>query len=370
MKTVLVVGLKNVVGGIENYLLLMQKYTSNSLRFVFLIEKEAEDEIIIHADLIKENNGEIVYLPEHHLLKEYRLTFTKILKEYKEVSDEVYVNVDHISFDIIPVVFAVREGYKVIIHAHSAMQERISNPVYRLRQVILHRSAKQILKHLNVARLAVSARAGEYLYDGKRYLIVSPGIEIRRFCYNESIREMVREQFNLGRSLVLGFVGRLAVVKNPLFLIDVLKYTKKTYRDAKLLIVGDGPLKKDVLIKAEQLSLTEDIVFAGEVSNVQDYYQAMDVLLAPSLSEGMPLGIMEAQSAGVPCICAKGNFPETIDVTGIVHFCSLGDGAEAWSNKAQEVYSLDVNRIDMNEKVKNSGLNIENAAKKLLEVLN
>lgn len=366
MRTVLVYGLTNVIGGIENYLMLMQKYLYNDLSFVFLVE---EVDKLIYEDAITSNNGKVEYLPDRHKFQEYNEKFHEILKKYKARTNTLYVNISHISFDIIPIKIGQSEGYRVVTHSHGAGQEPIKKLRYRIRHTVLRFVGNIRLKYADVERLAVSKRAGDFLYHGRPYKIVAPGIEVSRFIFNKEKRNEFRARFGLSNNVVLGFVGRIVAVKNPLFLIDILQATKRRIQNVKLLIVGDGDLKEEMMDKASLMGLEKDIVFAGEVTNVQDYYQAMDVLIAPSFSEGMPLGIMEAQSAGVPCICAKGNFPETIDVTGIVHFCSLGDGAEAWSNKVQDIYSMDIDRFAMNETVKKSSLNIENAAKKLLEVL-
>lgn len=366
MKTILVYGLKNVIGGIENYLMMMHKYLHNDLKFVFIVE---EAETFIYEKQIKENNGEIVFLPERHSFGPYKEKLRKVLKEYKGVTDTFYCNVGHISFDIIPVKMALSEGYRVITHSHSAMQEPIKLFRYRIRQDVLRSIAMLQLRHLRVERLAVSERAGDYLYKGRKYRIVSPGIEISRFRYNEAVRTRIRNQLSLNDDYVLGFVGRFVSVKNPLFLIDVLNKFKQSFSNTKLLLVGDGDLKDEMRARAKESGVEESVVFVGEVKNPEDYYQAMDVLLAPSLSEGMPLGIMEAQSAGIPCVCAKGNFPATIDVTGLVRFCSLENGAEGWSKELQDLKSLDIDRIAMNDTVKNTGLNIENASKQLLKIL-
>ena len=366
MKTILVYGLKNVIGGIENYLMMMHKYLHQDLKFVFVVEEADE---FIYEKQIEENDGEIVFLPERHNFNLYRDKLLQILKGYRGITDTFYVNVGHISFDIIPIKMALSEGYKVITHSHSAMQEPIKSLPYRVRQGILRTIAMIQLRNAQVERIAVSERAGDYLYKGKPYQIVSPGIEVERFKYAPSVREAVRNRYSLTDDYVLGFVGRFVAVKNPLFMLDVLHAVKKYIPNTKLFLVGDGALIDEMKDKAKQLSLEDAVVFVGEVKQTEDYYQAMDVLLAPSLSEGMPLGIMEAQSEGIPCVCAKGNFPETIDVTGIVHFCSLGNGVGEWCNKVRELYSTDENRKEINEIVRASDLNIVNASRKLLEVL-
>ncbi len=365
MNRVLVYGLKNGVGGIEKYLMTMHKHLCNKIEFVFLVE---ESDGFIYENEILENGGIIETLPERHSLGKYRKQFRKILRKYRTSTDLLYVNVGHISFDIIPIKIGLSEKYRVLTHSHSAMQEPIASLFYKLRQGILRTVGKWRLSHFDVERLAVSHRAGDYLFSGKPYEIVSPGIDVKIFVPQNDIRETIREKFDLGSAVVFGFVGRLVAVKNPLFLVEVLQAAVEMGRNAKLLVVGDGALLGEMKKRVDDAGLRERVVFSGEVNDVQDYYQAMDVLLAPSLSEGMPLGIMEAQSVGVPCVCAEGNFPKTIDVTGMVSFCRLEDGKEKWASVALEKAANSLERIEMNSIVSKSDLSIENASLKLLSV--
>lgn len=366
MKTILVYGLKNVVGGIENYLMLMQKYLHKDLTFTFLVE---EAQPFIYDQTIHEYGGEVVYLPERHKLKEYIQSYKDILRHYKRQTDTLYVNVGHISFDIIPIKMALREGYRVITHSHNAMQEPIKKWSYKIRQDILRFLGMYQLKHLKVQRLAVSQQAGEFLYQGKPYQLVTPGIEVHKFAYDVRIRNALRKRYGIEESVVLGFVGRLVSVKNPLFLIDILKATKSLIPNVKLMVVGDGELKEDMVHKAELLGITEDILYTGEVHNVWNLLQVMDLLLAPSLNEGLGLFVIEAQCAGLPCICAKGAFPEAINVTENVHFCNLSLGEEIWGGQIKNVLSLKNDRASKHIMVEKSIFNIEYASKKLLEMI-
>ena len=160
---------------------MMHKYLHNELKFIFIVE---EANTFIYSKQIEENDGEIVFLPERHKFWAYREKLEEVLKGYKGQSNIFYANVGHISFDIIPIKMALSEGYRVVTHSHSAMQEPIKYFRYRLRQDILRSVAMLRLRNSEVERLAVSERAGNYLYRGKPFRIVTPGIEVERFKYN------------------------------------------------------------------------------------------------------------------------------------------------------------------------------------------
>ena len=366
MRTILVYGLKNVVGGIENYLLMMHKYLHNDLKFVFLVE---ETENFIYEMDISQYGGIIEFLPERHNLSKYKMVFTKLLSKYHENTNTLYVNVGHISFDIIPINIAIRSGYRVITHSHNAMQEPIKRLDYRIRQTILRTLAMKRLRSIDVKRLAVSDAAGVYLYHEKPYEIITPGIEPNKFIFDENKRKEYRQKLKIDDCIVLGYVGRLVSVKNPLFLIDVLKEMKNLGQRAKLLILGEGVLKEEIVTKATEVGVFDSILLMGTVINVQDYLQAMDVLLAPSLSEGLGLFIVEAQAAGLPCVCADGNIPSQVNVTGNVKFEKLNNGANAWCSDVLTLLDKRIDRFDVRTLIEKSDFNIKKASEKLYKII-
>lgn len=366
MKTILVYGLKNVIGGIENYLMMMHKHLHKELRFVFLIE---ETDHFLYQNEVASFHGIVEFLPERHRIIDYIRILETILKKYNKETDTVYVNIGHISFDILPIRMALKENYKVIVHSHNAMQEPIRRMDYRIRQSILRLIGMRRLKNLDVKRLAVSFEAGDYLFCGKPYEIVTPGIEIEKFCFNSDVSKKCKERLSIDGCIVLGYVGRLVSIKNPLFLIDILKEMNNRGHCSKLLVLGDGDLKDEMIAKASEAGMLDSMLLLGEVSNVCDYLQTMDILLAPSLSEGLGLFVVEAQAAGLPCICAKGNIPTTIDVTGQIVFEDLQTGSSRWCDDIERVLYANRDKTKMNILVGQSEFNIENASRRLLEVI-
>lgn len=365
MNTVLVYGMKNVVGGVENYLLMMYRNLGEQIRFIFLVESEEE---LIFRKEIEQRKGEIVYLPNRHSIRAYINSYKSVLESCKGKIDCVYINVDHISFDIVPILIARKAGFRVITHSHNAMQEPIADIRYRLRQKILHSIATFVLGCTRIERLAVSEKAGNYLYRGKPYHLVFPGIETERFRFRPETREAVRSQLELENCLVLGFVGRLVAVKNPLYLLDVLKEVNQM-QPAKLLVVGDGDMKEEMQARAAELNLAERVVFVGAVHNVEDYLQAMDVMLAPSLSEGLSIVMIEAQCSGLPGLCAKDRVPEMIDVTGNIKFESLEVGSKQWAADVVRMAETAVDKSVAAAKIEASDFNIQNAARRLARIL-
>lgn len=104
-----------------------------------------------------------------------------------------------------------------------------------------------------------------------------------------------------------------------------------------MLIVGDGELRQTLEKMSDVLAISECVHFVGMTKHVAEYYSAMDCLLGTSFSEGLPLGIIEAQVSGLPCICAEGNYPNEIVATDLVEMLPLSEGVNAW---VQKLYTI------------------------------
>lgn len=171
--------------------------------------------------------------------------------------------------------------------------------------------------------------------------------------------------FNLKESLVIGHIGRFMKQKNHDFIIDVFDKIKKLWPEARLLLVGDGPLFDEIKEKVNSLGLEDSVVFTGVKQNAYDYYNAMDVFVLPSLYEGFGIVLIEAQANGLPCV-ASTEVPEEVNIANQVDFLELSDSVESW---ASHIVNLDteINRDAYFYKIKNSAFDIEIEAQKLAD---
>jgi glycosyltransferase involved in cell wall biosynthesis len=134
-------------------------------------------------------------------------------------------------------------------------------------------------------------------------------------------------------SFVIGHVGRIDEPKNHLFLVEIAAEVAKREPEMRLLLVGDGSLRLDVEKKVAQLSLTDRVVFAGTRSDVPRLILgAMDVFVFPSIYEGLPVALLEAQAAKLPCIFSDIITDEVEVVKPIMRRMSLSQPASAWAD--------------------------------------
>ena len=290
-----------------------------------------------------------------------------------------YIN-DVISF------FRGHPEYK-IVHSHTSSKSAIPLSIAKLMGVPVrcchsHSSSSEgglhghvrnflmpILKMVSTDYLSCGNQAAEWLYGKKTFsegkvLVFKNVIETDKFRYNDNTRQKLRHQYGFdAQTLVLGHTARFNAVKNHLFDLDVLLALKKRGEKVKLLLVGGGELENAIKEKAHSIGLGSDIIFTGIVPNVFDYEQAMDIFLLPSLYEGLPLSIIEAQVAGLPCFTTEGKVSKECSVTDLVTYLPLEAGAEYWAQKIIEVKSKQ--RTDRYREIRNAGYDAKTSAEKL-----
>lgn len=232
---------------------------------------------------------------------------------------------------------------------------------------IIRDALKPLLKLVATDWLSCGEQAAEWLYGEKaaksgKVIVFKNVIETERFRFDPSKRKEYRDKFSLGDdTILLGHTARFNTQKNHLFDIDLLTSLKNKGLKVKLMLVGDGELKTDIVKKAQAMNVIDDIIFTGIVPNVYDYEQAFDVFILPSLYEGLPLSIIEAQVSGLPCVTTKATVSYECSVTDLVSYLSLEAGADVWADKIIEMTSIP--RRDRWEEVAKAGYDAKTSAK-------
>ena len=195
--------------------------------------------------------------------------------------------------------------------------------------LFLHRLCKFMPRFFANVRIAPSIEAAEFMY-GKDAVkkgvaaIVPNGINLDYYKYDGRSRRIIREKFGLENNFVIGHVGRFNQQKNHRFLIELFFELLKKCENARLLLVGKGELEPEIKRQCEILDITDKVVFAGVRSDMPALYSAMDVFVFPSLYEGMPNAVVEAQACGLPCIVADAVTREVV-ATLNVKFLNLDE---------------------------------------------
>lgn len=214
--------------------------------------------------------------------------------------------------------------------------------------------------------LAVSFYFGKEIAKKKAYTLIRNAIEEERFIYNESIREKLRREYQVGDKMVIGHVGRFMYQKNHTFLIDIFAEVHRQNENTVLFLIGEGELETKVREKIAKLGLQDAVVFTGSIPNVNEMYQMMDVFILPSLYEGLPVVGVEAQASGVKTIFSD-TVTREVSITDQTEFISLQAAPEEWAKEILK-YSRGYERRNMTGDIVKAGYSIHTEAGKLQQL--
>ena len=191
------------------------------------------------------------------------------------------------------------------------------------------------IRHISDYFIACSESAGRWLFGDKivasnKFKILNNAIEIEHFTFNNQVRDTIRKEFSIEDKYVIGHVGRFHPTKNHEFLIDIFKSVQSKVNNSVLLLIGDGALKESIRMKVRKEKLENSVIFAGVRSDVPDIFQGMDIFVMPSLFEGLPVTLIEAQASGINCVISDAITRE-VKITDRVDFVSLQKSAEEWA---------------------------------------
>ncbi len=226
-------------------------------------------------------------------------------------------------------------------------------------------------KYVDV-KFAPSNLAAEYTFGRKAVkkgdvAILHNGVDLNVFRFDEQGRENVRKEFGIQKDqYVIGHIGRFMTQKNHLFLLDIFYQIYTQNNKAVLLLVGKGELQAQIQEKIKTLGIEKNVIFAGVRSDVPQLLSAMDVFVFPSLYEGMPNTVIEAQATGLPCVIAD-TITKEADITGLVQYLSLQVPCGKWASVALNAISKE--RKNTKNDFINNKYDIESVANEFIQLV-
>jgi len=171
--------------------------------------------------------------------------------------------------------------------------------------------------------IACSVAAGEWLYPKWSYTVLNNAIDAQRFRFSQQARDDAREQLGIApEEFVFLHVGTFNEQKNQAFLLEAFGRLPEQKQNARLLLVGDGERRASCEARAETLGLRKQVLFLGLRDDIPALLSAADTFVLPSLHEGLPLTLVEAQCAGLPCVASDRVTLES-KLTELVSFASI-----------------------------------------------
>lgn len=266
---------------------------------------------------------------------------------------------------------AKKNGIKrIILHSHNSkdMFSGLSGNA----KSILHKLHRGQANRLATDYWACSSDAGKFFFTesnihSRRYAFIPNAIDTANFSFNETDRLKKRLELGIANhTTVLGFVGRLQYQKNPEMLIDIFASYFHMNRDSLLLVVGTGELQEKCERMTREKGIASNVKFLGPRSDVPQLYQAMDAFCLPSRFEGLPVVLLEAQSAGLPCIVSD-TITDEVACTPMFSRVGRDEGPNVWASRIQKSVkeTCSTHREKAFLQVQDSGFGLSEAAELL-----
>lgn len=254
----------------------------------------------------------------------------------KNTFDIAYFNYSS-SWNFLPVVFAKKSGIKEVIchshnsnYSHSFSNKSMMYLLNRLNDV----GKKKISKYSDI-HIATSPEAANWMFGTTKDVFISKnGVNLSKFKFNADSRVQIRKRYNIkNKDKVVGMIGVLEKRKNPFFTLEIFKKLKVDNK--KLVIIGKGSLDKEIKQRVQEMNLKDKVIYISHSEEVNKWYSALDLLLFPSLFEGLPLVMIEAQASGLSII-GSSNITKEAFLNSNVYRYGLDD-KKRWVKTGEEL---------------------------------
>lgn len=228
----------------------------------------------------------------------------------------------YLSFILEPL--AKQYGVKnFIVHCHATKYSDRSAAAFRNRILCFP------IRFMKCRRFACSEVAGAFLYGKKalkekKVYLLHNAIDIRKYAFHSETRQQIRNDLNLKDSFVIGHIGRFVPQKNHKFLIRIFSELLKENASVKLVLVGDGPLRQEIKQLCEHEKIDNNILFLGQQKEIGKLLSAMDILVLPSIFEGLGIVLLEALANGLPAFASE-YVPSEVNISSTIQFLPLNE---------------------------------------------
>ena len=326
MKKILVIPGGLQIGGAEKVAAEICCYApKDEFEFQYLVFEGNEN---VYGPEIEAHGGKVFYWPAPSL--NYREYVTKLDKLMKR--EKYHAVHSHTMFNS-GINLAVAKKNRVpvrIAHSHTTKTEGDVSAAQKIYEYFMQKSIYANATHF----FACGEAAGEWLF-GKNYFkekgkVIHNGIDTEKYRFSSECRNKMRMQLNLSDEFVIGHSGTLIPLKNQEFLVRMMPEICRRIPNAMLLLLGAGEKEQIEHLKnvIAECKVAEHVKLCGGVMNVNEYLSVFDVFAFPSLREGTPLALLEAQANGLPCIVSDA-VPQDAFVSNLIQAISLDD-SDAW----------------------------------------
>lgn len=349
-------------GGVEATIMNHYRFLDHEqVQFDFIAQNDSDN---IPADIISKVGGRVYTVPSYKNLPDYINACEKLFKEIQP--DIVHSNMNALS--VFPLRAAKQAGIPIRI-AHSHSTDNPNEFVKTAAKTLLRPFSKIYPTHL----VACGELSAEWLFgkatvrDGKVHYIRN-AVDLQRFVFNEAQRKALRDSIGVTEDqFVVGQIGRFSAQKNQTFSVDILRRLIRMIPNAVLVFLGIGDTMDAVKEKVTKLGLERHVRFMGLRQDANSWYSAFDALLFPSLYEGLPLTVIEAQAAGLPIVASNHVTDEAFINKPLITTVKLDSSLEIWARALANILSNAHNRTigDYTTILRQAGYEIRDSARNM-----
>ena len=338
-------------GGTQHFIMnLYESIDRTRVQFDVILHEQTEGD---YCDRIRELGGKVYKLP--------RMTGKPIenLRGIRKIVREGKYNIviRHTPNAVVaPQLWAAKRGGAkcVILHSHAT-----DDPAKTL-----HRIGRFVSRHMKIQRFACSEAAGQWMFGRNRpFTIVKNAIDTQHFAFSPEKRVAIREELGIRDCKLYGHVGNFVPVKNHTFLMRVFAELAREDSAARFICVGDGELRVEIEEDAKMLGIKDKVFFAGIRHDTDAIMSSMDVLIFPSIHEGIPLTLIEAQAAGLPILMSEAVSKDVEVTENLVHRRNIAEEPAVWASEARILAGMTTTRECQRERIVAAGYDISELVK-------
>ena len=356
MKKVLIEGMTDNLGGVETFVHTLYLILKDECQVDFIT---VDNHIPFQEEFVS-NGSKIHHItPRYKSVKQFKADIDKVFKENNY--DVFWFNKTTLS-SICSIKTAKKYNVsKIICHSH---QSKNMGTFFTL---CMHKFNSMIVPKYIDYKVACSEVAANWFFgkDISDVKIFPNAVNISKYEPQKEKQEEMKKKLGLEGQFVIGHVGRFAREKNHKLLINIFEnFLKK--EQAHLILCGEGEFMEDTKNLVKEKHLEDKVSFLGMRKDIPDIFQAMDVMVFPSLFEGLPFVLVEAQASGVPCIVSDTVSPEA-KLTNIIEYVKLDADLDTWTEKILEY--KDYTKVSKRDQLQEKGFSLETFAEEVEKMI-
>ena len=312
-------------GGKKNLVMEYYRHIDRSkIQFDFICDSDSQ---AIPDEEIKNLGGRVYRIPP------YQHIFAN-MKEMKRICMENEYPVMHAwnsTMNLFPMKVAKNVGIPVRISESLSMAHE-GDWKTKIKKILRPMSKWYATHYMACGEDCGRWQFGDILFDAGKVDVFKTVINTQFNDYNPELREKTRKAFGWEDKIVVGHIGRFTPQKNSVHLIEIFAAVARKEPKAVLCLIGDGELKAEMMAKIKKLGIDAQVNYLGRREDIQQFYNAMDCFLLPSLYEGLPVVGLEAESCGLPMFFST-EVTREANACELGHFVSLEASVEEWANE-------------------------------------